>query len=117
MLRAISLSIVLLFAAGPSASLFCKAWCDPLAAADSGCHHEDSGSSTNVTSDDSCQDSIQGSAVLTKEDLRRVSSQGVGVIAVAHFQLALAAVGPRAVGNHGRAPFDLKPPLTTPLRI
>ena len=40
MFRATILTVVLVFAAGPSASLFCKAWCDPQVAAESGCHHD-----------------------------------------------------------------------------
>jgi hypothetical protein len=116
--RATVLSIVLLFAAGPSVPLFCKAWCDPHAAAASGCHHEDNGSSTSVASDDSCEDAIQGNAILLREDLARASTEGAGnVIAVAHFQLALAETNLRAPGNQGSAPSDLKRPLTTPLRI
>jgi hypothetical protein len=116
--RATVLSIVLLFAAGPSASLFCKAWCDPREAAASGCHHEDSGNSTSFTGDDSCPDSIQRNAILTKENLRSPSTQRVEHgLAIAQFPLALTATGLHAAGNQGRATFDLKRPLTTPLRI
>ena len=116
--RATVLSIVLVFAAGPSASLFCKAWCDPHEAAASGCHHQESGSVASVADDDSCLDSIQGSAILTKEDLRLASTQDLGnVTAIAQPPLAPAAISLRAAGNQRRAPSDLKRPLTTPLRI
>jgi len=116
--RATVLSIVLVFAAGPSASLFCKAWCEPKVAAARGCHHEDHDSSSSVSGDDFCQDSIQGSAILTKEDLRRASTEGAGdVIAIAQFPFALAATSLRAAGNQGRAQSVLKRPPTTPLRI
>jgi hypothetical protein len=115
--RATVLSIVLVFAAGPSASLFCKAWCDPREAAASACHHQESGSA-RVADDDSCRDSIQGSAILTKEDLRRASPQDLGdVTATDQPLLAPAAISLRAAGNQRRAASDLKRPLTTPLRI
>ena len=117
MFRAAVLSIVLLFAAGPSASLFCQAWCGPEVAAARGCHHEDNGSSTSIAGDQSCRDSIQESAILTKDDLRRTSTEGAGNVIVIHLPLALAATSLRAVGNQGRAPSDLKRPPTTPLRI
>lgn len=119
MFRATILSIVLVFGAGPSVSLFCKAWCDPHAAAASGCHHEDTGNSTSVASDHSCQDTTQGSAVLLKEDPRgRASSGGAASVAVvAQFQLASMATSVRPVEDRGRAPADLKRLLNTPLRI
>ena len=116
--RATVLSIVLVFAAGPSASLFCKAWCDPAEAAASGCHHQESASVASVADDGSCRDTIQGGAILTKEDLRRASSQDLGnVTAIAPPPLAPAAIGLRASGNQRRAPSALKRPPTTPLRI
>ena len=116
--RATVLSIVLVFAAGPSASLFCKAWCDPHEAAASGCHHQESGSVASVADDDPCLDSVQGSAILTKEGLRLASTQDLGnVTAIAQPPFAPAAISRRAAGNERRAPSDLKRPLTTPLRI
>jgi hypothetical protein len=116
--RATVLSIVLLFAAGPSVPLFCKAWCDPREAAARGCHHEDNGGSPRVTSDISCQDSIQATAILLKKDLRRAATEDAcDVISVAHVLFAPAATSLRAIGNQGRAPSDLTRPLTTPLRI
>jgi hypothetical protein len=115
--RATVLSIVLVFAAGPSASFFCKAWCDPAVAAAVGCHHEDNGSSTSIADDESCRDSIQESAILTKDDLRRASTEGGGDVVAIHLPPALAVTSLRLVGNQGRAPSDLKRPPTTPLRI
>lgn len=117
-LRAIVLSVVLLFVAGPTVPLLCNVLCDPHAAAASGCHHEDNGSSTSVASDDSCEDSIQGNAIILREDLARASTDCAGnVIAVAHYQLALAETSLRALRNLEPAPTGLKRPLTTPLRI
>jgi hypothetical protein len=117
-LRAIVLSIVLLFVAGRTVPLLCNVWCEPQAAAASGCHHEDNGGSTSVASDDSCEDSIQGNAVILRESLTRASTDGLGnVIAVAHYQLAVADASLRARRNERPAPTGLKRPLTTPLRI
>lgn len=117
--RATVLSIALVFAAGPSASLLCKAWCDPHSAAISGCHHEGSGSSTSVTRDHTCRDSIQGSAAFLKEHLRgRASSGGTSSAgAVTQYQIAPVATSERLIDDHGRAPTGLKRPLNTPLRI
>ena len=116
--RATILSIVLVFAAGPSVSLFCQAWCDPAEAAASGCHHQESGSVTSVADDDSCLDSLPGSAILTKEDLRRASIQDLSnVTAIAQPPLAPAAISLPAAGNQRRAPSGLNRPPTTPLRI
>ncbi len=117
--RATVLSVVLMFGAGPSVSLFCKAWCDPQSAAASGCHHEDSGSSTSVTSDHTCQDTLSGSAVLLKEDPRgRASSGDAGsVVVAAQFQFASMATSVRQIEDRGRAPTGLKRLLNTPLRI
>jgi len=116
--RATILTVVLLFAAGPSASLFCKAWCDPHVAAENGCHHQNNGGAASVTSDDSCDDSVQGPAGLLKEDLRRAPApDGGAVVLTARFQVIPPATRLVPAGNRGRPPSDLKQPQTTPLRI
>ncbi|MGE0446257.1 MAG: hypothetical protein AB7P99_13595 [Vicinamibacterales bacterium] len=118
MFRATILTVVLVFAAGPSASLFCKAWCDPQVAAENGCHHDDIGGSASLSSSDSCQDSVQGLAVLLKEDVRRSSLADSGLtLPVAKFQLVPSPRIPGVVWSRGRAPADLLRPLTTPLRV
>ena len=118
MFRATVLSIVLVFAAGPSASLFCEAWCQPQVAAAQGCHHQDRADSTNVAPSHSCQDVVLGSDAVVKEDLRRPdSSDGVASVrAVGHLLLAPGA-GLRSPHAAGRPSPDLSRPLTTPLRI
>ena len=65
--RATVLSIVVIFAAGPTASLMCKAWCEPQAAAARGCYHQDDPSSTGAAGSHSCQDAVQGSNAVVKE--------------------------------------------------
>jgi hypothetical protein len=114
--RATILTVVLLFTAGPSASLFCRAWCDPFVAAEDGCHHEDGGAAS-VSGDDSCDDSVQGPAGLLKEDLRRAPVRdGDAVVLTARFQITSTAVRLVPARNRGRPP-DLNQPQTTPLRI
>ena len=115
--RATLLSIVLLFAVGPSASLLCNTRCTPNPAAVSECHHTDH-SPTGMVNDDSCKESVQGNVILVKDDPRRALTGCAGhVTAVAHSQVALAAAMLRAVGNPGPVASDLQRPLTTPLRI
>ena len=118
MFRATILTVVLLFAAGPSASLFCKAWCDPHVAAENGCHHENNGGTAGIRSDDSCDDSVQGPAGLLKEDLRRAPAPDGGtVVLTARFQI-MASVAPFVPAwSRGRPPSDLRQPQTVPLRI
>lgn len=55
MFRAAVLSIALAFAVGPDLPLLCEVWCDSFAVAETGCHHEDSGSSTGIAAGDHCQ--------------------------------------------------------------
>lgn len=118
MLRAIALSIVLALAAGPSASLLCKAWCDPHVAAESGCHGQGAGEAASVASDDSCQDSVQESAAFLKEDLRRTTASDAGpAVSVARFQLDGSATDRRPAWHRERAPSDAQRPLNTPLRV
>jgi hypothetical protein len=117
--RATLLSIVLMFAAGPSASLFCKALCDPQAAAENGCHHDNNvGGSVSLSAVDSCRDSVQALAILLKEDVRRTSSLDGGCTpAIATFRFMTSPRSSGTVWNQGRAPSDLQRPLTTPLRV
>lgn len=118
LLRVTSLSIVLVFAAGPSASLLCDTWCNPNPVAVSECHHTDNGS-TRVSDDNVCGNSLQGSLILVKDDRRRVLTDGAGnATAVAQFSgRPLCCALPARSGNPGPAPSDLQRPLTTPLRI
>ena len=118
MFRAIVLSFVLVFAAGPSVSLFCKAWCDPSTAAENGCHHEGSSASASVAASHSCQDSVQEPAIVLKEDVRRTSLLDSGLnVEMARFQLAAQVAGNRPVWHRGRTPYDVHRPLNIPLRV
>ena len=117
MFRATILTVVLVFAAGPSASLFCKAWCDPHTAAENGCHYEQTGGGAGVRSDDSCDDSVQGRAGLLKEDLRRAPAPDGDVFSNTRFQIFPTAIHVVPAWNRGCPPSDLNQPRTTPLRI
>lgn len=109
----------MMLAAGPSASLVCKAWCDPQVAAENGCQRHDVGGSVTFSAVDPCQDAVQGLAVLLKEDVRRISSLDGGgcTPAIVKFQFMTSPESAGAHWNHGRAPSDLQRPLTTPLRV
>ena len=116
--RTTVLSLIFVLTAGPSVSLFCWDGCDPAAAVASGCHSDDSRSSTSVTSADSCQEAVQGRAIFLKDDLRRrASADGAGSVAAVHCHLAAAVTRVPLVDNHGRVPSGQKRPQTTPLRI
>ncbi len=119
MFRATLLSVVLLFAAGPSASVLCKALCDSYAAAANGCHHQDNGSATQVSGNASCQNAALGAAALLREDVRRgASAKGAGgavLIAFSEFVPTTSHVRPIRGAEPGTS--DQKRPLSTPLRI
>jgi hypothetical protein len=115
--RAAVLTVALLFAAGPSASLLCKAWCDPDVAARDGCHHSGADSSASLTSDDSCE-SVRGMAVLLKEDVRPGSSLDPGfAVEMAKLRFGLFSITDRSAWHRVPGPSDRQRPLITPLRI
>ena len=118
MFRATVLSFVLLIAAGPSASLVCKAWCNPAAAAQNGCRHGGRGDSARMATNESCQDAVQGLAIVLKEDVRRTLLRDLGLdVALARFQFAALATSHRSVRHRGPARSDPQRPLNTPLRV
>jgi hypothetical protein len=116
--RATILTIVCLFAVGPSASLLCASWCAPRAAAEDGCHHEQSAGDASVGSADSCEDSVFGPAELLKEDLRRApASDARPGVCLPRFQTSATATSPVAAWPQGRLPAILGHPQAIPLRI
>ena len=115
MLRATVLSVVLLFLTGPSAMLFCGAWC-PQVAVESHCHHDGSGSTARLTSDDACDGAIQTAASFLKEDVRARASHYVAArVAVETPTLEQSVTLRRTVQSLGLT--VLKRPLSAPLRI
>ncbi len=71
MFRALVLSIALTVAAGPSAAMLCRTWCNPQVAAADGCNHAASTASTSVAADDTCDDLALSAAAFVREDVRR----------------------------------------------
>ena len=115
--RATILTVVWLFAVGPSASPLCKAWCEPHAAAESGCHHAQSGGDASVGSADSCEDAV-GPAGLLKEDLRRAPAPDAGPgVLMTRLEVMATATSPVAVRPQRRPPSCLRQSHSTPLRI
>lgn len=107
--------VVLVLAAGPSASLFCQAWCDPHVAAENGCHPEATGDAAGVRRDTSCQDD-EAVGVLN-EDRRVPTADGGAIPLTARFQVIPTATCHVPAWNRGRPPSHLNQPQTTPLRI
>jgi hypothetical protein len=71
MFRAAVLSIALTFAVGTNLPLLCEAWCDSLAVAETGCHHEKSGSSAGIGAGDHCQMGAVAAIGLREQARRR----------------------------------------------
>jgi hypothetical protein len=69
MFRAALLSIALTLAVGTNLPLLCEAWCDSFVVAETGCHHENSGSS--IAAGDHCQMAAVAAPGLREEARRR----------------------------------------------
>lgn len=119
MFRAVALSIALIVGVGPGAALLCRAWCDPLLAAASGCHHPGAGDESRVASTDACDDLAITASPFLQEDARRSEApppSDHGLVTARHdfiprsFQLLPPA---RAESGH---PLQ-GPPLSLNLRI
>jgi hypothetical protein len=116
--RLAALSIALTVAAGPSATLLCRTWCDPQAAA-TRCH-EDAFTSPSVVADDGCDKLVLSSAAFVREDVRRrgvSSSGGEHAIPVPRYQLARLTTDESLGHKPGRDWSLEKQPLETALRI
>lgn len=118
--RTILFSIALTLAAGPSLSAFCRAWwCDPHAAAQSGCHHDGDVGRTSISSIDDCQEETLGRIAAVKEELRRVASPGTQghAVPVPRYQVGRPEAADSVRYARGLAPPTHDRPLSTPLRI
>ena len=117
-LRVTLLSIVLILAVGPNATLLCRTWCDRQAAASGGCHPEDQATSSIMGGDDSC-DTVVVSAPLLREGERRgvPSPDGDHAIPVLRYEVARSAADARLGHERGREWSLDKRPLATILRI
>lgn len=116
--RVAVLSIVLALTGNPTAALLCRTWCDPHAAAVSGCHHEELATFTVVAGEDGCRNAVLNAPAFVQEDMRRgVSSNEGHAIAVPRYELGGSMVN----GSVGDAPSHDRlletRPLETALRI
>jgi hypothetical protein len=117
--RATVLSIVLILVAGPSATVLCKAWCDPAAAAAAGCHHGDGSPSATLTGTNDCTKAVPNSAVVFKQDARRgaPSSDPHQAVMVPRHHRAISSSDAHP-GDDPGCTWSLAPqPLVTALRI
>ena len=116
--QAAVLSIVLMVGVGQDAAILCKAWCDPAQAARTGCHQRDANASPSVTGSDNCGSAAQNSAVLVREDIRRVSDQSARhAVVMPRSQVSPSLRVLRPGSDPGRAsPIDPRP-LVPALRI
>ena len=119
MFRATVLSIVLTLVAGPNASVLCKAWCDPAAAAATGCHHTDSTPSATLTGTDDCGKAVPNSAVVAKEDARpgAPSSDPQQAVMVPRHHRAISSSEAHPGDDPGCMWSLAQRPLVTALRI
>ena len=120
MFRAVVFSIALTVAAGPSAALLCRIWCDPPVATASACHrHTTSTTSTNVAADGTCNDMRPSVAAFVREALRRDVSapEAHDAVSVPRYHLAHTPTNDRYGQSSWPKPSLEKPPLSTNLRI
>lgn len=120
MLRALSLAIVFVVAASPTATLVCSTWCARGAQSHSGgqeCVHEDSTTSMGAVAGDTC-DMVVVATVFVPEHARRgVETEQGQAILVPRFQLAAPDICARPSADP-LAESSLRPrPLSTVLRI
>jgi len=121
MFRAVVFSIALTVAAGPSAALLCRIWCDPPVATASACHrHTTSTTSKNVAADGTCNDMRPSVAAFAREALRRgVSAPEAhnNAVSVPRYHLAHTPTNDRYGQSPWSKPSLEKRPLSTNLRI
>jgi hypothetical protein len=116
--RAAVLSIVLAMTGTPTATLLCRTWCDPSAAAASGCHHEGLATVTIVAGQDGCRNTVLSATSIVQENARRTLSPGREyALPLPRYQLA-----PSTVDTRLRLGVDwdrslANQPLTPALRI
>ena len=119
MFHATVLSIVLTLAAGPNASVLCKAWCDPAAAAATKCHHQHGSPSATLIGTHDCGKAVPNSAVVFKEDARRgaPSSDSQQAVIVPRHHRAIFSSEAHPGDDPGCTWSLARRPLVTALRI
>jgi hypothetical protein len=116
--RAFVLSIVLTLAVGQNATLLCRAWCDPQAAAASGCHHEESTNSPTMGGN-SCDHAVLSIGAFLREEVGRAvdAPDAARAIFVPRYQISQSSTDARVAQKPEREWSLEKRPLSTALRI
>lgn len=120
MFQVVLFSTVLLLTAGQHVSLLCQAWCDPDAAAASGCHDRgDVTDSPRLVGHERCDDGVANAAAFLRDDVRRgVSAPHADhTIPVPRYRVAQTTTDARLFHEPGRLPSPGAPPLNIALRI
>jgi hypothetical protein len=121
MFRTVLFSLVFSLAVGQSASLLCKALCDPAGAAAIGCHDHggESDSSARIVASHDCDDQGPAATAFLTEDARGTASLAHAdpALAVARHHAAAALTAARPDHGPGHLPSLEKRPLKTALRI
>lgn len=118
MFRVAVLSIVLAMTGTPTATLLCRTWCDPDAAATSGCYHERLATVTIVAGRDGCRNTVLSATSIVQENVRRTVPPGRAyALPLPRYQLAPSTVGSRLRPGADRDRSLDNQPLTTALRI
>jgi len=119
MFRAISLSIALTLAAGPTAGQICKALCSPQSAAASGCHHDASTASPSVATDSNCDRAAVTVGAFFREEVERraPAPYASDAVRVPTYRFPLLTIN-GGVEHQAAHDWSLASrPLTTALRI
>jgi hypothetical protein len=104
---------------GPTASLLCRTWCDPHAAAASGCHHGAESTDPIMAGADGCAGlMVSGTVFLPEKGHRdRSAADAPPATLVPRYQAGEPAAADRLRRERGRKWYLERPPLSTPLRI
>lgn len=119
MFRAALVSIVLTLATGQDVSTLCRIFCDPVQAATTGCHDDNTGMAAIVKGNDDCGTTVDTAATLAREEQSRAASdQHARPVVVVPRALAQAAIDVARAGlQPGGASGLESPTVLTPLRI
>ena len=118
MFRVAVLSIVLAMTGTPTATLLCRTWCDPSAAAASGCPHERLATFIIVAGQHGCRNTVLSATSIVQEDVRRtLSPDREYALPLSRYELNPSTVDTRhRAGADRERSLDYRP-LTTALRI
>jgi hypothetical protein len=116
--RAAVLSIVLTFAVGPSASVLCRAWCDPQSASSTGCSHNAPADAPSIGDNNNCEVVVTSVAAVRQDERRGMLDPGVDQSTlVSRYHLASSVADLRTALRPAHARLLEHRPLVTTLRI